>query len=109
MSDKVKTGKSAKDEKLTIPSPCALFNFCVLPAVAAAAVSATTTASAAAMIAAATASVFAWTGFVNNHIAAIIFLSIELSDRGVGRFIVSHFDETKPARTAGLAVVNDIR
>jgi hypothetical protein len=41
-------------------------------------------------------------------LAAIVFLAIELRYGRRSSIVVSHLDKTKAARTAGLAIVNDV-
>jgi hypothetical protein len=79
-----------------------------LPAIAAVVTAASATAASAATTAAATAIVLTRAGFVNDHVAAVIFLTVELRDRCIRRIFVSHLYETKPSRTSGLTIVNDV-
>jgi hypothetical protein len=80
-----------------------------LPTISAAAVTAATAATTSTATAAALATtVFSRTSFVDDHIAAVVFLPVKLRDGCVCSIIVSHFYKTKTARTAGLTIVNDI-
>jgi hypothetical protein len=82
--------------------------FCKLPSVATSAATATAIASAATTPAATSATIFAGTGFVNDHITAVILLPIKLCDRAVSSVFASHLYESEPARTAGFAIHNDV-
>ncbi len=81
----------------------------VAAVVAASAAATTATASAAiTTAAAATATILAWAGLVDDHIAAVIFLTVELRDRR-GRIVIRrHLDKPETARAARLAVHHDI-
>jgi hypothetical protein len=90
----------------------------LLPAVAAiaatAAVTASTTVASAAPAAAASSAavtstaVIAGAGFVDDQVAAVVFLAVELRDRVVRGIVGGHLDEAEPARAAGLAIHYDV-
>src|SRR5262249_23652498 len=60
------------------------------------------------MITTAATALFARAGFIDDHIAAVIFLPVKLGDSCIGSLIIGHFDESKAARTASLTIIDDV-
>jgi hypothetical protein len=67
-----------------------------------------TTATPASASAAAASTVLSWTGLVDDHVAAIVLATVELSNRIVRGILASHLDEAESARAAGFTVGHHI-
>jgi hypothetical protein len=72
------------------------------------ATAAVTTSAAATTATTATTAVLARAGFVDDQVATVVFGAVELGDRVVGGIFGRHLDEAEAARTARLAIHNDI-
>lgn len=72
--------------------------------VAAATAAVTAAISAATAISAASTAVFARAGFVDDHAATVVFLTVKLRDGVVGVFVRSHLDEAETARTSRFSI-----
>src|SRR5688572_17229819 len=79
-----------------------------LPASATAVSTATAAVTTSAAATTATTAVLARAGFVDDQVATVVFGAVELGDRVVGGIFGRHLDEAEAARTARLAIHNDI-
>jgi hypothetical protein len=72
-----------------------------------AATATTATESTTTTTAASVTALFSWTSFVNGEVPTVEFLTVELGDSGITFFFRGHLNETKTARTAGVAIFDD--